>query len=241
MSFSLSSELHASIEAQDQALRSRVEASGMYLHEVAEFALVKAAYVEVADRMGVVQDLGSLTTPESRNLVRLVRRQGRDMAVLKLVGNTREPGEGRVLSIWQERGLPSVPPLAWGELNVSVGPESGVVTYLLTGYLPYSTVPPADGKSLNERMSLLKDLMALLAPFHLPPISCRQTCSRSRVPGQTGCTSTCGVLYLVSGNGAQSSRTVGKRSLTRPVWRGDWSCYTVTSVRAMCWTGASTA
>jgi Ser/Thr protein kinase RdoA (MazF antagonist) len=168
MSFSLSTQLIADIEAQGRALRSRVQASGMYLHEVAEFALVKAAYVEIADRVGVVQDVRSLTTSESRNLVRLVRRQGGDMAVLKLAGNTREPGEGQVLSIWQDRGLPCVPPLAWGDVKVSVGAESGVVTYLLTRYLPYPTLAPVDDKSLNERVSLLKDLMALLRPFHLP-------------------------------------------------------------------------
>ncbi|MGY1669935.1 phosphotransferase [Geodermatophilus sp. SYSU D00710] len=168
MSFSPGPELLVNMEAQAQALCSRVQTSGMYLHEIEEFRFVKAAYAEAAQRAGVVQDLRSLTTPESRNLVRLVRRQDGDLAVLKLVGNTREPGEGRVLRIWHERGLPCVPPLACGEVSVSVGDKAGVVSFLLTSYLPYPTIPPVDGSTVDDRVSLLTELMVLLAPFHIP-------------------------------------------------------------------------
>lgn len=168
MQFSADPQLIASVEAQGHALSNRVKASGMYTHELEEFEFVKASYPEVAQGVGIVLDIRSLTTPESRNLVRLVRRAGGELAVLKLVGNTREPGEGAVLRTWYEQGLPCVSPLAWGEVRVSVGDRAGTVSYLLTDYLPYPTVPPVGSRTVADRASLLARFMTLLAPFHIP-------------------------------------------------------------------------
>lgn len=158
----------ASVRAQREALSARVLASGMYLHEVEEFELLTRVIGHVARLARVEQDLGSLTTPESRNLVRLVRRDDGSQAVLKLIGNDREPGEGPVLSFWHERGLPCARPLVWGNLPVQQRGCRGTVTYLLTEYLPCPSLPPADGRPARDRLAALEALTRLVDPFHVP-------------------------------------------------------------------------
>jgi hypothetical protein len=122
----------ADLEQQHAALCERVTQSGLYRNEIAEFGVARAQYPRIAEQAGVVADLGSLTTYESRNIVRKVRLADGRLAVLKVMGQRREPGEGEVLAVWTTKGLPCVRPLKWGD---------GRATWLLTGYLPLPSMP----------------------------------------------------------------------------------------------------
>ena len=51
------------IEAQRAALHSRVRDSGLYLNEIEEFDVAVQAYSQIAGRLGIAEDAGSLTTP----------------------------------------------------------------------------------------------------------------------------------------------------------------------------------
>jgi hypothetical protein len=106
------------IEAQRMALLRRVKQSGLYLNEIEEFDVAVQAYYQIVSGLGVEQDIRSMATPESRNFIRLVRLKDGGLAVLKVIGNTREPGEGEVLAAWHKAGLPSVEPICWGYARV---------------------------------------------------------------------------------------------------------------------------
>ena len=104
--FELTSDVEQTLDLQADLLAERVRHSGMYLHEPQEFDVARRIYPVLAERLGVVEDLGTLTTPESRNVVRKVRLADGSFGVLKVIGNTRELGEGEVLERWRSRGLP---------------------------------------------------------------------------------------------------------------------------------------
>jgi hypothetical protein len=99
----MNSRLHPAVEAdlarQAAALSKRVRGSGLYTHEVHEFEVARLVHRRVAPALGLT-DLGTLTTPESRNIVRKVRRPDGSTAVLKVIGNLREPGEAEALRAW---------------------------------------------------------------------------------------------------------------------------------------------
>lgn len=159
--------IEADLERQEAALRRRVNASRMYTHEPGEFTVARRAYRQLWDRLGLSEDLGSLTTEESRNVVRRVRcRDGTD-GVLKIAGHTREPGEGEVLSEWRRLGLRCVEPLTWGHTVMSQLGSPAVATYLLTRFIDLPTVlRPGPDWSLDRRTRLAERLIAFMRPFH---------------------------------------------------------------------------
>jgi hypothetical protein len=157
----------ADLEQQYAALRERVTNSGLYQNEIAEFGVTLAEYPLIAARVGVVADLGSLTTIESRNIVRKVRLADGRLAVLKVMGCCREPGEGEVLAAWTAKGLPCVRPLAWGY---------GRTGWVLTGYLPLPTMPAAADPA--GRAADVQGLVRFMRTFHL---------SGAAVPGAQTC------------------------------------------------------
>lgn len=146
----------ADLERQFTALRERVAQSGLYRDEIAEFTVARGEYPVIAARVGVVADLGSLTTRESRNIVRKVRLADGRIAVLKVMGNRREPGEGEVLAAWTARGLPCVRPLDWGY---------GPANWVLTGYLPLRAMPA--GPDPATRAADARGLVRFIRAFHL--------------------------------------------------------------------------
>jgi hypothetical protein len=145
----------ADLDVQQAALRERVTQSGLYLNEIADFSLARAEYPAIAASAGVIADLGTMTTPESRNIVRKVRLAGGRLAVLKVMGHDREPGEGEVLAGWTARGLPCVRPLGWGY---------GRSTWLLTSYLPLPSMPPSAGRAGRARD--VRRLVEFIRAFH---------------------------------------------------------------------------
>jgi hypothetical protein len=151
------------IEAQRAALRSRVEQSGLYLNEIEEFDAAVQAYDQIAGRLRIVEDIGNLTTPESRNLVRHVRLEDGSPAVLKITGNTREPGEGELLSAWHRAGLPTVQPISWGHARVT-GPDARTSTYVLTRFVESRPLP--EPRTMTERKERVTQLVSLVRPFH---------------------------------------------------------------------------
>lgn len=156
------------IEAQRIALRRRVEESGLYLNEIDEFDVAVKAYGQIAHRLGVVQDMGNLTTPESRNLVRHVCLKDGSLAVLKITGNTREPGEGEVLAAWHRAGLPTVTPISWGYARVKVSDVGRAATYVLTRFVESRRLP--EPRTLAQREERVIRLVSLVRPFHDPKI-----------------------------------------------------------------------
>ncbi len=154
-------------------LRRRVQASGLYSHEIPEFQVARTAHREAKHLLGVKDDLGSLTTPESRNLVRKVRLSDDSVAVLKIIGNVREPGEGDALKVWHDRSLPCVEPLAWGYKRVSVGgiERRSTATYLLTRYVEADSVVHL----ADHREEDVEALTSWIRQFHLtddrPPVA----------------------------------------------------------------------
>jgi hypothetical protein len=146
----------ADLELQHAELRERVTQSGLYQNEIAEFSVARAEYPKIAARAGVVADLGSLTTYESRNIVRKVRLADGRLAVLKVMGHRHEPGEGEVLAAWTAKGLPCVRPLNWGYRRAS---------WLLTGYLPLPSMPTAPDPA--GRAADVRRLVGFIRRFHL--------------------------------------------------------------------------
>lgn len=154
--------LERAIQAQKVALVSRVQQSGLYTHEIAEFDIAWQAYRNLHQQIPVEDDLGSLTTPESRNLVRRVALRGGVQAVVKVLGNTREPGEGEVLAGWHHSGLPCVEPISWGYQRVVVGESHATAAFLVTHFVPRSTDPG----ELPNSTDRIGDLTVWLAQFH---------------------------------------------------------------------------
>jgi hypothetical protein len=152
----------ADLSDQLSALERRVAASGLYTHEPSEFRVAVAAYRVVSERLGVVEDRGTLTTAESRNIVRRVRLHDGSEACLKVVGNTREPGEGEVLEAWHALGLPCVEPLAWG--------YEGRGSYLLTRFVDAPTLPRTFEGPVEARVDVASRLIALMRRFHDAPV-----------------------------------------------------------------------
>lgn len=156
--------LRDDIVAQRIALCRRVKESGLYLNEIEEFDVAVKAYGQIADRLGVVEDIFNLTTPESRNLVRKVRLKDDSLAVLKITGNTREPGEGELLAAWHRAGLPTIKPISWGFARVIVSGMGRTATYVLTRFVEARRLPePQTSAQRKERVS---QLVSLVRPFH---------------------------------------------------------------------------
>jgi hypothetical protein len=126
------------------------------------------AYSEIAHRLGVVEDIRNLTTPESRNLVRHVRLKDGNSAVLKIIGNTREPGEGELLAAWHRAGLPTVEPISWGYVRVIVSDIGRTATYILTRFVESKRLPQP--RTLAQRKEQVTQLVSLVRPFHDPQI-----------------------------------------------------------------------
>jgi hypothetical protein len=137
----------------------------MYLHEPEEFEVARSAYRQLIVKLDIAADLGSLTTAESRNLVRKVELRDGHSAVLKVCGNTREPGEGDVLAAWYELGLPCVEPLAWGYEPVKSG-VAGTASYLLTSHVDAPSLAGARRSSLADKAALALRLVDFVGPFH---------------------------------------------------------------------------
>lgn len=111
------------------------------------------------------RELGRLGTSESRNIVRRVRLVDDTEAVIKVIGNTREPGEGALLAAWHELGLPCLEPLDWGYIRVGEDGLSGVATYLMTRFVEGEPVR-TDSLDDNQRRTLTLELVDFIAPFH---------------------------------------------------------------------------
>lgn len=161
---------HVSVDLfmQQSALQRRVRSSGLYLHEVEEFPIALAAYDELWETLGIDEDLGSLTTGESRNVVRHVKLSDGTAAVLKVAGHVREPGEGEVLAAWRDAGLPCVEPLDWGYVSPLSG---GVAIYLLTRFVdapPFGRLGPE--ATVEQRCAVACQLTAFISRFHDCPI-----------------------------------------------------------------------
>jgi hypothetical protein len=154
----------ADLEQQYSALCGRVTQSGLYQNEIAEFRVALSEYPLIAASMDVVADLGSLTTSESRNIVRKVRLADGRLAVLKVMGHCREPGEGEVLEAWTAKGLPCVRPMAWGY---------GRTTWVVTGYLPFPSMRPAPSPA--GRVGDVRRLVRFVREFHLSGASVPRT------------------------------------------------------------------
>ncbi len=164
----------ADLEQQHAALRERVIQSGLYQNEIAEFTVARSEYPFIAARAGVVADLGSLTTDESRNIVRKVRLADGRLAVLKVMGHRREQGEGEVLAAWTAKGLPCVRPLEWGY---------GQTSWVLTESAPsMATAPDPAGRAGQ---------CATPGGVHPGIPSVGRRCRRHG-PGATGWMCTCG-------------------------------------------------
>lgn len=156
------------IAAQRIALCRRIKDSGLYLNEVEEFDVAVKAYGEIADRLGIVEDIRNLTTPESRNLVRHVRLKDGSLAVLKVIGNTREPGEGELLAAWHRAGLPTVEPISWGYVRVVVSDMGRTAAYVLSRFVESRPLP--EPRTLDQRKDRVTQLVSLVRPFHDPQI-----------------------------------------------------------------------
>lgn len=169
----MSSRLHPAVEAdltrQAAALSQRVRGSGLYTHEVHEFEVARRVHRRVAPELGLT-DLGTLTTPESRNIVRKVRRPDGSMAVLKVIGNLREPGEAEALRAWSACGLPCVRPLCWGEVPLVPGDGAPAARYLLTEYIDRPVLAVPEAASLAERERITRCLMECVSAFHAAPV-----------------------------------------------------------------------
>jgi hypothetical protein len=141
-----------------------VKVSRLYLHEIDEFEVAVAAYERLWDDLRIEDDLGNISTRESRNVVRRVRLHDSGPAVMKVAGNVREPGEGEVLAAWYRSGLPCVEPLDWGFVALDSG---AVASYVLTRFIEAPAVgqPPA-GATVAERRDLARRLVQFMTPFH---------------------------------------------------------------------------
>jgi len=154
-----------SVLDQRRRLVQRIQDSGLYRHEIAEFDVATTAYSALVTELGITADLGNLTSPESRNLVRRVRTHDGTDAVLKIIGNTREPGEGEVLTAWRRRGLPCAEPLAWGYHTVEVsGARRTSASWLLNRHVPGQVL--GDGAGTHGLADRAERLIDFLGPFH---------------------------------------------------------------------------
>lgn len=152
-------------------LNARVNASGLYTHEPEEFGIAVRAYRRLAERLGIVSDLRSLTTPESRNIVRLVNVAGHGAAVIKIMGHGREPGEGEVLRRWWDRGLPCANPLSWGYYRLPGQKSDRTASFILTTYVDGEPLIHHADDSFEEKEHQLEELLGLIQPFHSAAIN----------------------------------------------------------------------
>lgn len=162
----LPAETEADLARQKVALTERVNASGLYTHEPEEFDIAIRAYRRLSERLALTSDVRSLTTPESRNIVRLVTTATGEPAVLKIMGNGREPGEGEVLRSWHKRGLPCVTPIDWGYETILVDGVKRVASYLLTAYVDGEPLRHRPEDPLDEKEHQLEILIRFIEPFH---------------------------------------------------------------------------
>lgn len=138
----------------------------MYAREPAEFLVARRAYVQLTEELGVERDLGSLGTPESRNIVRHVAlRTGRE-AVLKVAGHTREPGEGEALAAWYRAGLPCVRPIEWGYRRVSASDGAATASFVVTELVGTARPPTPSIDGRGTRIARALRLADFIAPFH---------------------------------------------------------------------------
>ena len=161
--------VEADLTRQAAALSERVRASGLYTHEVAEFDIARDVHRWVAPALGLT-DLGTLTSPESRNIVRKVRRTDGTTAVLKVIGNLREPGEAQALAAWSARGLPCVRPLSWADVSVVPGAGPPAASYLLTEYIDRPVLAVPDTASVTQRARITRRLTECVSAFHQAPV-----------------------------------------------------------------------
>ena len=85
--------------------------------------------------------------------------------MLKVIGNTRELGEGEVLERWRSRGLPCVELLSWGYHQAEANGSETTITYLLTRYLEHTSLPtPTD---LDGKRHLVRKLVRFIRQFHV--------------------------------------------------------------------------
>lgn len=157
--------VEAALDRQYAALRARVATSRLYLHEPAEFVVARRGYATVADRLGVAEHLASIATEESRNIVWKVALGDGSLAVLKVMGNSREPGEGNVLQGWWSCGLPCVEPIAWGYERVPVTGKPVTATYVLTALAGGSPIATPDDPA-GKRQQVAR-LVTFIRRFHL--------------------------------------------------------------------------
>ena len=162
---SLLAAVEADIARQAAELARRVRGSGLHTYEVHEFEIARKVHRRVARKFGLA-DLGTLTTPESRNIVRKVRQPDGSTAVLKVVGNLREPGEAEVLRLWSARGLPCVRPLRSGEVPLKSGTGPPAASYLLTEYVGRPALVVRDSVPLAERAGIARRLTECVSCFH---------------------------------------------------------------------------
>jgi hypothetical protein len=170
MSMPLPLAVEADLTRQAAALRERVEASGLYTHEVAEFTIARQVHRWVAPALDLT-DLGTLTSPESRNIVRKVRQPDGTMAVLKVIGNLREPGEAQALAAWSAHGLPCVRPLAWGQNPPVPGAGPLAASYLLTEYIDAPVLAVPDAATGAQRQAITRRLTECVSAFHQAPVA----------------------------------------------------------------------
>jgi hypothetical protein len=161
--------VEADLARQEVALSDRIRKSGLYTHEVHEFEIARQVYRWVALELGLT-DLGTLTTPESRNIVRKVQRPDGSMAVLKVMGNLREPGAAEALRSWSGCGLPCVRPLQWGDVPLVPGAGLPAASFLLTEYIDRPVLAVPDRASLAERAGITRRLTKCVSAFHLAPV-----------------------------------------------------------------------
>lgn len=168
------------VEFEEQ-LRLRTTAAigkGRYLAEVSRLKVAQTGYWSAARRLGVVADLGTMTKPGSRHVVRKVLLPGGVTGVLKLVGNLSEPGEPEALAEWRRHGLPAAEPLGGGVVLGRDGEGDPRPTlYSLTRYLEgtRSLQKPVD---LAAQVAMTRHLLDFLVPFHasgaVPPQGARR-------------------------------------------------------------------
>jgi hypothetical protein len=152
-------------------LNARVNASGLYTHEPEEFEVAVRAYRGLTGRLGIVSDVRSLTTPESRNIVRLVNVAGHGAAVIKIMGHGREPGEGEVLRRWRDQGLPCANPISWGYCRLPGQKRNHTASFILTSYIEGEPLIHHADDSLEEKEDQLQELLELIRPFHSAAIN----------------------------------------------------------------------
>lgn len=157
--------VHADLGNQYKALRERVAASDLYEHEPAEFLTAWRALSAVASRLRITADLGSVTTSESRNVVRKVLLDDDSIGVLKVCGHTRELGEADTLARWRAAGLPCVEVLGSGYQSVAAGGRESVATYVMTRYV--GDLPLVHPGTIGARVECVEALVRFIRPFHL--------------------------------------------------------------------------